>query len=81
MSKYQFTVIYEKQTDGSYVVSVPALAGCHTEGRTLEEAQRMAVDAIQGYLVSLIKHGEPIPEDTFKNQLIGSVEVPVETAA
>ena len=34
-----------------------------TEGETLEEAFAMAKDAIEGYLASLIKHGDPIPDD------------------
>jgi len=61
MTKYNFTVVYEGQPEGGYVVSVPALPGCHTEGRTFEEAQKMAVDAIRSYIASLKKHGEPIP--------------------
>ena len=34
-----------------------------SEGDTLEPARLMATDAIQGYLESLRKHGEPIPID------------------
>jgi antitoxin HicB len=67
-----FTGVYEKQPDGSYLASVPALPGCHTEGRAFEEAQTMVVDAIRSYLSSLRKHGEPIPADNFKNQFVGS---------
>jgi len=48
---------------GGYTVTVPALPGCVTEGDTLEEAIAMARDAIEGYIESLQKHGEPIPED------------------
>ncbi len=81
MTNYNFTVVYEKQPDGSYVVSVPALPGCHTEGRAFEGAQEMVVDAIQSYVASLIKHGEPIPQDTFRNQFIGNVQVPIEMAS
>lgn len=61
MSKYNFTVVYEKQKQGGYVVSVPALPGCHSEGRTFEEAQKMAAEAICSYVASLIKHGEAVP--------------------
>ena len=81
MANYNFTVVYEKQPDGSYIVSVPALPGCHTEGQTFEEAQEMVKDAIQAYIVSLAKHGEPVPRDTFENQLIGNVQVPIEIAS
>lgn len=39
----------------------PALPGCVSEGKTREEAMANIRDAIQGYLQSLEKHGEPIP--------------------
>lgn len=77
VATYNFTVVYERQPDGSYVVSVPALPGCHSEGKTLEEAQEMIADAIQGYIASLQKHGEPIPADIFRNQFFGNIQVSV----
>jgi antitoxin HicB len=61
--KYQFTVLFEPAEEGGYVVTCPALPGLVTEGDTLEEARVMAKDAILGYLESLQKDGEPIPED------------------
>ena len=42
---------------------VPALPGCVTYGRDLDEARRMAKDAIEGYVASLHKHKEPVPTD------------------
>ncbi len=53
MNVYQFTVIIERQPEGEYPVSAPALPGCYTEGRTLEEAREMAADAIRAYCASL----------------------------
>ncbi len=61
MHTYNFTILIERQPEGEYLVSVPALPGCYTEGGTLEEARFMATDAIQAYCASLLKHGEPIP--------------------
>jgi antitoxin HicB len=58
-----FTVVMTPDVTGGYVVTCPALPGLVTEGDTLEEARSMARDAIQGYLESLKKHGEPIPTD------------------
>lgn len=40
---------------------VPALPGCVTYGKTVEEAIEMARDAITGYLESLIEDGEAVP--------------------
>jgi len=61
--EYNYTVFFEPSTEGGYVVTVPALPGLVTEGDTLEEAREMARDAIRAYLESLIKDGEPIPEE------------------
>lgn len=58
-----YTVIFEPAEEGGYVVTVPALPGCITEGDTLEEARANAKEAIECYLESLLKDGEPIPED------------------
>lgn len=60
----KYTAIFEPAEEGGYVVSVPALPGCFTEGDTLEEAMEMVKDAISGYLASLRKHNEPIPEES-----------------
>ncbi|WP_241716930.1 type II toxin-antitoxin system HicB family antitoxin [Sulfoacidibacillus ferrooxidans] len=58
----KFTVIFEKEEEG-YSVSVPSLPGCFTQGDTLDEATRMAKDAIQGHIESLLQLGRTIPTD------------------
>jgi len=35
--KYNFTVLIEKDEDGTYVAEVPSLKGCYTQGDTLAE--------------------------------------------
>ena len=70
MKILNFTVVMTPDVGGGYVVTCPALPGLVTEGDTLEEARAMATDAIQGYLESLRKDGEPIPTDeSFTEQL------------
>lgn len=59
--QYRYTVIFEPAQEGGYVVTVPALPGCATQGETLEEARQMVKEAIAGYLESLTEHGEEIP--------------------
>ncbi len=59
--EYTYTAVFEPSEDGGFVVSVPALAGCITQGETFEEAREMVIDAIRGYLESLQKDGLPIP--------------------
>ena len=70
-----YTVFYEQAAEGGYVASVPALPGCHTQGETLEEAERNVKEAITLYLESLADHGEAIPEEGPSFQ--GRVSVPV----
>ncbi|MGI8420120.1 MAG: type II toxin-antitoxin system HicB family antitoxin [Candidatus Levyibacteriota bacterium] len=58
-----YTVIFEPAEEGGYVVSVPALPGCITQGETFEDAVAMAKDAIEGYLSVLNEEGKEIPEE------------------
>jgi len=60
------------------VAFVPSLPGCHTQGETLEEAERNVKEAIGLYLESLSAHGEPIPVEGPSFQ--GRVTVPVRTS-
>ena len=57
-----FKVVLE-YNEGYYTVTVPALPGCVTQGRTKGEALERAKEAIQGYLESLQKDGLAIPKD------------------
>lgn len=49
--------------DGGYIVTVPVLEGCVTEGDTIEGAIANARDAIQGYVESMIANDEAVPEE------------------
>ncbi len=58
---YNFTAIFEPAKEGGYVVYVPALPGCATQGETFEEAEAMAKDAIEEYLKTMRDLKEEIP--------------------
>jgi predicted RNase H-like HicB family nuclease len=64
MRKLSYRIILRPEPEGGYTVTVPALPGCITYGKTLEEAKKMALDAIKAYLESLKKHDEPIIDDS-----------------
>ena len=59
----KYTVIITKDEGGYYVVSVPALPGCFTQGKTKKEALENIKEAISAYIESLKKHNEKIPRD------------------
>ena len=42
----EFTVIVERDSEGWYVASVPALRGCHTQAKSLDELQGRVREAI-----------------------------------
>ena len=57
--KYRVTITQDE--DGVFVVEVPALPGCISQGRIRSEALKNISEAIQAYLESLKKRGEPVP--------------------
>jgi len=71
--KYSFTMLFEPAEEGGYVVTCPALPGLVTEGDTMEEARRMAEDALRGYLESLLEDGLTIPAD--KSPIAEPIEI------
>ena len=72
----KYTAIFEPASEGGYVVSVPALPGCATQGETFEEASFMIKDAIKGYLAVLKDEKEEIPQET-EDVVIAKVSVPM----
>ncbi len=46
----KFGVVVEKDEDSYYVASVPALQGCHTQARTLDEVMKRIKEAIEACL-------------------------------
>jgi len=60
----EYTVILEWDPDAqAYAAIVPALPGCASQGRTVEEALANAREAVELYLDVLRDEGKPIPED------------------
>ena len=43
---HHFPVIIEQDEDGMYIATVPALRGCITQGRTLDEVEANVKEAI-----------------------------------
>ena len=57
-----YSLKLEEHEDG-YLAYFPALPGCHTWGRTYEEAVKHAEEALVGYLETLQLNGHEIPEE------------------
>ena len=72
-ARYHYNLMLRPEPAGGYTALVPALPGCVTYGRTVDEAREMARDAISGYIASLRKHKDPIPTDD--NTLVAAEKV------
>lgn len=46
----EFTVLIEKDEDGYFVGSVPALPGCHTQGESIDQLLKRMQEAIALWL-------------------------------
>ena len=57
----KYRVYLEQDEDGVFVATCPALPGCISQGQSRAEATENIREAIDGYLRSLRKHGEPAP--------------------
>jgi predicted RNase H-like HicB family nuclease len=57
----RFTVVLEQDSDGGFVVSVPSLPGCVSQGESRDVALINVREAIEAYLEDCRESGEPIP--------------------
>ena len=60
VTTYRLQVVVEQDEDGIYVADVPALQGCHTQGRTFEEALANIRDVIAMCIRELREEGRDI---------------------
>ena len=58
----QYIALIHKETDSDYGVSFPDLPGVITAGSNLDEARKMANEALAFHLQGLAEDGEPAPE-------------------
>ena len=72
-----YTVVLTPDPEqGGYGVLVPALPGCFSQGRTVDEALANAREAILLHLRGMARDGEAIPDDV--TPLLALVEVPAQ---
>jgi predicted RNase H-like HicB family nuclease len=61
MTTYQFTIVVERDEDGVYIATCPALPGCYSQGDTYQEALENLKDAVKLHIQARQSLGEPIP--------------------
>ncbi|NQW30907.1 MAG: type II toxin-antitoxin system HicB family antitoxin [Ignavibacteria bacterium] len=60
---YTYKIRLQREAEGGFTVTVPALPGCITFGEDIDEAIAMAREAIALYIEELQERSEPIPDD------------------
>ncbi|MBI2061532.1 MAG: type II toxin-antitoxin system HicB family antitoxin [Nitrospirae bacterium] len=66
MRYFSFEIVIEKEAeDEGYSAPSPALPGCFSNGKTIEEAKRNIREAIRLHIESLPAHGRPVPQNHF----------------
>ena len=62
----RYTVVLEQEPDGGYVASVPALAGCVSQGDSRAAALANIREAIELYVEDCRDAGDPVPTEVGK---------------
>ena len=57
----EYEIILQSEPEGGFSVFVPELPNVATQGETIEEATKMANEAIEAYLEVMHGDGIPIP--------------------
>jgi predicted RNase H-like HicB family nuclease len=57
-----YTFVFNPEPEGGYTVTCPALPGLVTYGETIDEARRMARDAMEGLIEVMLERGKAVPE-------------------
>lgn len=61
----KFNVIYELGEDGWWVASIPEVPGCHTQGKSIEQARARIREALKLFV-----------RDTYKAELLDEIRLP-----
>ena len=71
----RFSTVFRREPEGGFTVTVPALPGCVTFGKTIDEAEKMAGEAIQLYLEDMLDQGESLPKTN--STYMGEIDVTI----
>lgn len=61
-NELEYRVVLSRDDEGTWLASVPAIAGCHTWGASRREALKNAREAIEACLESLEATGDELPK-------------------
>ena len=65
-----YYISYEIDEDGYFIASCPAIKGCVSAGKTIDEAYKNIRDAIDSFLEALSVVDKALPEERFSPEAI-----------
>jgi predicted RNase H-like HicB family nuclease len=86
-AEMKYPIVIHKDPESDYSVTIPDLPGCFSAGSSIEEAIRMAQEAVECHIEGMLIDSEPIPTPSdievhkdhldFKNGILTLVEVDI----
>ena len=67
MRKITYLAIFEPVENGAYSVYFPNVLGCVSYGKSFEEAQAMAQEALELHIYGMEKDGNELPAENFSD--------------
>jgi predicted RNase H-like HicB family nuclease len=65
-------IAYLRKDEGlDFCVRFPDFPGCTTAGKTLEEARKLAIEALTLHMAGMIEDGNALPKASTLDQLVG----------
>lgn len=85
MKVLNFKTIIEQDEDGIFVASVPSVPGCHSQGKTYEEAVKNVKEALELALEVAKKKPDyakriSFPDEQKSEKFIGILNLPIKVA-
>jgi predicted RNase H-like HicB family nuclease len=69
-----YIALLRKEGSSDFGVDFPDFPGCVTAGRTLEEARRMAAEALCLHVAGLVRDGDPVPVPSTLDDIMADPE-------
>src|SRR5687768_11102405 len=69
-----YIALLRKDTDSDYGVEFPDFPGCVTAGESLEEARRMAEEALSFHIEGMLEDSAPLPEPSGLEAVLANPE-------
>jgi len=69
-----YIALIHKEEESDYGVSFPDFPGCVTAGATLEEARKLAPEALELHVRGMVEDGDPVPDPSTLDQVRETAE-------